>query len=202
MSHGDSETVLERIREKLDRARAAGEKGVAPDPREVLRERARALAAAPRTSEEEGDRLPVIEFCIGRERFAIESRWVKEVFVLPRLVRVPCAPPFVAGVVNLRGAILSVVDLRKVLGLAEEGGELDNVLRLSDGPMEFGVLAERVDGAREVLRDSLSPPLSTLPEAALRFQRGVLPGPISFLDAPLLLASPEMRVDGRGAPKP
>lgn len=199
---GGIDAAMDRIRHKLERARAAREKDVPSDPREVLRERARALAAAPRTAGEEGERVAVIEFYIGRESFAFESRWVKEVFVLPHLVRVPCTPPFIAGVVNLRGTILSIVDLRRLLGLAEDGGEMDNVLLLSDGAMEFGVLAARVEEARELLRKSLSPPLSTLPAAAQHFQRGVFPGPVSLLDAPLLLASPEMHVDGGGTSTP
>ena len=177
---------------------AAGTEQVRPnkEAEEILRERGRRLAQKP-PAPEEGDILEIVEFRIGRERLAFEAAWVKEVFIPRAVVETPCTPPFIAGVLNLRGSIISVVDLRVVLELPLEDEEMRTVLLLSDEEMEFGVLAAEVESAKTVFHHDLTPPLATASERALRFQRGLLPGAVSLLDARLLLASPQMRVEQR-----
>ncbi len=60
----------------------------------------------------------VIVFKLGRDRFAIELRWIREVFTLHHVTPVPHSPPAIAGVVNFRGAIMPVLDLRVSLAAA------------------------------------------------------------------------------------
>lgn len=186
--------VAARIREKLARARALGEPPAAPDPEAILRQRARELAQTIRPPEE-GERLEVVEFRLGRERLAFESAWVMEVVMLREPVQVPGAPAFFAGIINLRGRILSLLDLRQLLGLPPPpAGELPGaILVLADRRTEVGIVADRVEAVREISGRALSPPPPTLPPPALRYRRGVIPGGVSLLDARLLLASPQLR---------
>ncbi len=188
------EIALERLREKLAmiRFRRDGEKPERGG--EVLRERARKLAEEPSPAQE-GDVLEVVEFRIGSERLAFEAAWVQEVFTPRAIVKVPCTPPFVAGVVNLRGSILSVVDLSLVLDIPAAAQEAKAALLLSDGKMAFGVLAAEVESARTVFHHEIQSPLTTVAEKTTRFQRGILPGAVCLLDARLLLSSPQMRVE-------
>src|SRR5574337_329236 len=65
-----------------------------------------------------GEELQVIGFRVGRECFAIPIALVQEIVRVPEITAVPRAPEFVEGVINLRGRILPVVDLRKRLGEA------------------------------------------------------------------------------------
>jgi purine-binding chemotaxis protein CheW len=58
----------------------------------------------------------VIVFALGSARYAVELRWVREVFALGHVTPVPRAPVAVLGVVNLRGAIVSVLDLEALIG--------------------------------------------------------------------------------------
>ncbi len=190
--------LIERIAEKLGRARAAAARE-RPDPQQTLRRRARELAREIRP-EQEGETLEVIEFRVGAQRLACEAAWIKEVFRLPRLVGVPGAPPFIAGVVNLRGRIVSVVDLRRFLGLENQAEEPGAVLLLAGAGMEFGLLAGRVEEARPILRRELAPPPSALPPERLRFLLGVLPDAVSLLDGRRLLGAPEMRIEQRESP--
>jgi purine-binding chemotaxis protein CheW len=56
-------------------------------------------------------------FRVGAEEYAIDLRRVEEILRPPRVARVPNAPSFLEGVINFRGAIVPVIDLRKALGL-------------------------------------------------------------------------------------
>jgi purine-binding chemotaxis protein CheW len=184
-----------RIREKLARCRTALGASTPPaDAQGLLRERARQLAQ--RVDQvDTGELLEVIQFRLGCERLAFESAWVKEVFAPREVVAVPGTPPFVAGIVNHRGSILSVVDLAKFLGLPPSPGtEPGVVLYLGDEGMEFGVLIDQVEAANTVSRHAITAVPPTLPEESARYLRGVLPGAVSLIDAGLLLAAPQLRV--------
>jgi purine-binding chemotaxis protein CheW len=186
---------LTSMRERLLRCRSTPLHAEAADGQTVLRERARQLAQKlPRP--EAGEVIEVVQFRLGRQRLAIESAWVKEVFSPREVVPVPGTPPFVAGIINHRGSILSVVDLGKVLGLsADLEMKPSVVLYLRDGEMEFGVLVEEVEAALQVSRRAISAVPPTLSEEAARYLRGVLPGAVSLIDARLLLAAPQLRVE-------
>jgi purine-binding chemotaxis protein CheW len=58
---------------------------------------------------------------VGGQLFGLPIARVQDVFVLDRLTRVPLAPPEIAGVLNLRGRIVTAIDLRRRLGLAPPG---------------------------------------------------------------------------------
>lgn len=88
---------------------------------------------------------------VGGQLFGLPIGRVQDVFVPVRLTRVPLAPPEVAGVLNLRGRILTVIDMRRRLGMAERNqpGELAVGIERNGG--SYGLL---VDGVGEVLRIS------------------------------------------------
>ena len=80
--------------------------------KEILKARARALAR------ESGagtvvQTIEVIEFLLAYERYAMELDHVREVFPLKEITPLPGTPPFVLGIINVRGQIVSVVDLKK-----------------------------------------------------------------------------------------
>ena len=58
----------------------------------------------------------VIVFALGKARYAVELRWVREVFTVGHVTPVPHAPVAVVGVVNFRGAVMPLIDLDAVLG--------------------------------------------------------------------------------------
>jgi hypothetical protein len=108
------------VRARLDRAGAATAEALRLSPeraRAVLEERARALARVP-PAEYAGAVLEVVTFDLAGERYALETRHVRAVVRLGEHTPVPGAPDFLVGVLNLRGEVLAVMDLGKVLGLA------------------------------------------------------------------------------------
>ncbi|HWI40345.1 MAG TPA: chemotaxis protein CheW [Verrucomicrobiae bacterium] len=162
----------------------------------ILRERARELARR-EEGEEPGAILHYVEFVVGRSRFAVPVDCVSSVITPAGIFPVPRTPPFVAGVVNIRGSIVSVVDLREVLGMHRGEEVLPSVVVLAGGDMEFGLLAERVEGAKELPERFVEEAPAALGEGVAAYVAGILPGGVTLLDAAAMLQSPAMRVDGQ-----
>jgi purine-binding chemotaxis protein CheW len=186
------------VRARLERVHAALDGNWAPtlaQAQAVLRQRARELAL-PLRSAALGTPLEVIEFRLASESYAIESAWVAEVFPLTGLTRLPGTPPFVLGIVNMRGEIVSVVDLRKFFDLPAQGlTDLNRVIVLQSREMVFGILADRVEGVRTVDAERLQSGLPTLTDRRRDYLRGIADGRLVVLDAAALLADPRMVVN-------
>ena len=97
----------------------------------------------------------VIVFALGQARYAVELRWVREVFTLGPVTPVARAPEAVAGVVNYRGAIMPILDLAVLLGQAP-GAE-----RASAHGGEGAILVQ-VEDVRAALRVSSVVEVATL----------------------------------------
>jgi len=124
--------------------------------RAILEERARVLAR-PSAPLPVGERLEVLTFVLANEIYAIESRYVHQVFRLQELAPLPGAELPVFGVTAWRGELLTIVDLRPVLGLRVAAlDDLSRVIVLGAERPEFGILA---DAVREIV---------TLPAAEVR----------------------------------
>lgn len=131
---------------------------------------------------------------IGVSRFALSMDAVAQVGRLPGFTRVPGTPSWVAGVANWRGRVLGVVDLRPLLSLPDEsdGRAKDaRLVILANGPVQVGVLADRVDGVIEIDHDQLEPTMLTLAAEAgslLMGQAVDAEGPIGVLDESAIFA--------------
>ena len=180
------------VQRRLEAARAAMERGWAPDAEEakrILKARARALAREPAKDEADDDYIEVVEFMLAYEQYAVETRHVREIHPLEHLTPLPCTPAFVLGIVNVRGEILSVIDLRKFFDLPEKGlTDLNKVIVLESGPMVFGILADAVIGAKRIRLAGIQPSLPTLTGVREAYLKGVTSERTVILDAEKLLA--------------
>lgn len=163
----------------------------------TLKARALALAQAPLPAGEEGQGiLQVIEFLLSKERFAVESGLVREVAVLENLAPLPCTPAFVLGVVNLRGEILPVIDLRRFFDMPEQGlADLDRIIVLQSKTTTFGIRADAIVGLRRVPAAAIHAPPPTLTGMHRDYLTGVAPGPLAILDAVRLMHDPRIVVE-------
>lgn len=141
------------------------------DPGEILRARAERLArpAPPKRAAEE--MLPLLQFSLHAEQYAFPLAAVDEVLRLPAITPLPCTPAFVAGITNVRGRFLAVVDLRRLLGLPEQGtAGFHHLVVVRHGPMQITVLADLIAGIRQVERTALQAPgpaVTSVPPALL-----------------------------------
>ena len=97
-------------------------------------------------------------FRVEKERYGLPLAAVKEVVVPPeRFTRVPRAPAAVAGVMNLRGRVVTVVELRQLLGLPDGSTPPGRVVLLERGRKDLGLLVTDVEGIEAVERVTTAP---------------------------------------------
>jgi purine-binding chemotaxis protein CheW len=118
--------------------------------------------------------LQLVGFRIGRETFGLPISIVREIIRVPDITAVPDAPEYVEGVINLRGRIIPVVDLRKRFG--ERLIEADKKNRVVVVDLEKRAIGLIVNSASEVLRippSEIEHPGNVFPEGELNFITGV-----------------------------
>ena len=118
--------------------------------------------------------LHIVGFRVGTETFGVPITCVHEIVRVPQITSVPDSPEFVEGVINLRGKIVSVVDLRKRFGETQTDPHKKNrvIVVESEGKL-VGLI---VDAASEVLRipnADIEPPPSVLQNSESSYVTGV-----------------------------
>jgi len=116
----------------------------------------------------------IVGFRIGRETFGVPIGLVHEIVRVPDITSVPDSPGYVEGVINLRGKIVSVVDLRKRFGEKEiVAGKKNRILVAEVSGKMVGLI---VDAASEVIKlpeTEIDPPPSVFEEGELNYVTGV-----------------------------
>ena len=118
--------------------------------------------------------LQVVGFRIGRETFGLPISIVREIVRVPDITAVPNAPDYIEGVINLRGRIIPVVDLRKRFG--EKSFEANKKNRIVVVELESRLVGLIVNSASEVLRISpseIDEPHNVFREGELNYITGI-----------------------------
>ncbi|MBC8133461.1 MAG: chemotaxis protein CheW [Deltaproteobacteria bacterium] len=134
------------------------------------------------------------QFCtfnVDRYTFGVEVHKVQEVIRFQHMTRVPLAPAIVRGLINLRGQIVTAIDLRHRIGLPPAPPEMppmNVILRTEQGPVSL--LVDKIGDVREVSRDLFERPPDTLRDIASDMIRGVYKLP----DRLLIVIDPERAI--------
>jgi len=137
-------------------------------------------------------------FRVGGEEYGLEILKVRELIGLLEITRVPHAPHGVKGVVNLRGKVIPVVDLRTHLGISNESAVARPViivvqLQSATGPLTTGVLVDQVLEVRNIASAQIEPPPSFgRDDEATRFILGIAKNDkrvVLLIDIDLILAN-------------
>lgn len=118
--------------------------------------------------------LQLVTFKLGSEEFGVDILKVQEIIKMMNVTKIPNAPVFIEGVINLRGKIIPIVDLRKRLGF--EDHEFDKSTRIIVVELDGLVLGFIVDSVSEVLRipeDTIEPPPSMVAGIESEYIEGV-----------------------------
>lgn len=94
--------------------------------------------------------LQLVTFTLGNEEYAVDILKVQEINRMKEITRVPNSPPYVEGVINLRGKVIPVVNLRKKFGLAEKDNDEQSRIMIMD--IQGITMGLVVDSVSEVLR--------------------------------------------------
>jgi purine-binding chemotaxis protein CheW len=173
----------------------AGQAHNMPDPRDLLRSRARALARSVEPADAVQGFLTVLEFKLGAERYAVELQYVIEVLALQMLTPLPCTPAFIAGLVNVRGRIVTVLDLKRLFGLPESGlSDSHRVIHVEGHGLDLGLLADISIGVNTIALAALQPTLPTAAGRRADYVQGVTGDPIMLLDMARILTDPGITV--------
>lgn len=186
------------VKQRVEAARLAIEHVWAPtagEAKRLLEERALALAQEPAREKSADEGIEVVEFILAHERYAITSEHVREAYPLEELTPLPCTPPFVLGIINLRGEILSIIDIKKFFDLPEKGlTDLNKVIVLESDGMVFGIVADAIGGVRRIRHADIQPSLPTLTGIREEYLRGVSAERMVILDGAKLLADERLVV--------
>ena len=163
--------------------------------RAILRDRAQALARVPDIQSSE-EQVEVLEFGLANERYALLASQIHDVQPLRELTPLPCTPPFLRGLINLRGRLVAVIDLKRFLGLSGHGiTDLHRIVLLRKGEMEIGLLADTVEGVQAIGKSRIQPAPPTVGGIAAEYIVGVTQERLVVLDADAILDDPRLVIE-------
>jgi purine-binding chemotaxis protein CheW len=198
MNDGTRVTDWQEIHARLERARLAMESGGELQPEEIARILAdRALALAkPLEDSTPTEMIELLVVSLGGERFGIETVYALEAISLRELIPVPCTPVFVLGIINYRGRILTVLDLRSILNLSgEDVTEGSKVVSVEAGGITFGIVVDEVVETMSVRANKVTSPPEAFTGLRLALTRGMTEELITILDLDALARAPAILVN-------
>jgi len=135
-------------------------------------------------------------FFLAGEEYAVDVRMVQEIIRVTEITQVPRAPQFIKGVINLRGRIIPVVDLKRKLGLGDV--EVTKHARIVVVKLRDRLIGLLVDGASQVLKVPLSA-IDAAPDEVSDIEAGAIRGVAKLQDRLIILMdltkilTPELR---------
>jgi purine-binding chemotaxis protein CheW len=158
----------------------------------ILAERARLLALAA-ADDAQSRRESIVEFTLGEARYTLPAQAVREVVPLRSLTPLPGVPPWIAGLINVRGQILTAIDIRPLLDLPL--GRVPSqmlIIVAADRGTEVALVADLVTVVEREM--SMVMP-SLIVERSVVWARGLDATMSMLLDATRLLADPRLIID-------
>lgn len=98
-----------------------------------------------------------ISFSLGTEEYAIPLLAVKEVIAVPEFTPIPYTPNHFLGIMNLRGQVISVIDLRTKFGIKPTQSEETSVIICDIAPLVLGVMVDSVNSVLSPSSEDISP---------------------------------------------
>jgi len=132
----------------------------------------------------------LLTFDLGAERYGIDVTVVTSVRSTSKLTRVPSAPPFYRGVVNVRGQIITVLDLRILLSLGMDTSKIPpELIVVKYNKLELAILADHVSDVERI-------PVEAVEPIEMTYARGVTLGRLVVLDTMQLFTDERLFLGG------
>jgi len=116
----------------------------------------------------------MIVFSIGSEEYGIEVDYIRTIERMMPITRVPKTPPFVKGVVNLRGVVVPVIHLASRFGLPEtEPTDQTRIIMVAVGDLEVGFIVDSANDVIDVPEDRVEAPPEVVGGIRAKYLRGI-----------------------------
>ena len=127
------------------------------------------------TVAEEEEEQQLVVFMLNEESYGVDVSAVREIIRLQEITRVPRTPEFVEGVINLRGRIIPVVDLRKRFGFAAaEQTQESRIVVVDTVGQDVGMVVDAVTEVLRITGIAVEPPSSVMTQANADYLRGIV----------------------------
>ena len=147
------------------------------------------------------DEEQFVGFRVENEEFGVNIQQVQEIIWLPEITKVPRAPYFVEGIVNLRGSVLPVLDIRKRFGLpATPATDSTSIVVVDIDGHKTGVVVDAVSEVLRFSRDAIEPPPPIVKGVDASFVKGV--GKLKGGQRMLIILELSRVLSMEGAPAP
>ncbi len=116
------------------------------------------------------DSVQLATFSLVNETFGVDTLRVQEILTYQEITSVPLAPEYVRGLINLRGQIVTVIDLRRRLGFEKRENEavgINLIVNSDEGPMSL--LVDNIGDVIDIREDRLLPPPGTIRGVAVHY---------------------------------
>ncbi|HUC90951.1 MAG TPA: chemotaxis protein CheW [Paenibacillus sp.] len=121
-----------------------------------------------------GEELKVIVFALGNEQYGIEVDRVRTIERMLPITRVPKTPAFIKGVINLRGVVIPVLDLRGRFGLEQtEATENSRIIIVAANDLEVGFIVDSANDVIDIDSDAIDTPPEVVGGIKAKYLRGV-----------------------------
>lgn len=154
-----------------------------------LNQRAKQYAAPIRSRETTGESLNLLTFHLGAEQYGIDVSVVRGVRNIQKITPVPGAPPFYRGVVNVRGQVITVMDLRLFFNMNAEDRLPPELILVKAQRLELALLADHIE-------DVVIVPHSEIEPVEMRYAHGVTSAGLVVLDTKQLFSDDRLIVGG------
>lgn len=116
----------------------------------------------------------LVIFELANEVYGVDISRVQEIIRMTTITRLPRAPEFVEGVINLRGKVIPVVDLKKRFGLEEgERTKSSRIVVVDVGDHTIGMVVDAVSEVLRVLTEAVEPPSPVVTTIESDYIRGI-----------------------------
>jgi purine-binding chemotaxis protein CheW len=120
------------------------------------------------------DEIQLVVFRLGREDYGTSILQVQEIKRMMEITRVPHAPEFIKGVINLRGSVLPVLDLKQRLELpSEEYTDSTRIIIVKVEDVTVGIIVDAVSEVTTIKTDSIEPPQTVVTGVNTQYLSGV-----------------------------
>jgi purine-binding chemotaxis protein CheW len=158
----------------------------------------RAVEAA-KTNEKKADTtetISVLELLLGKENYAIKTEYLKEINVTKKITEIPCTPEYIYGVINIRGNIISVIDLKKFLRLNYVGiNDNASVVVIDYNGVLVAIVADEVIGIKNIDTKKIQKEKPDIVKISDQYIQGITDETVVILDINKILSEESLLVN-------